>query len=279
MLRSVKDLGEYAIRATDGDIGHVRDFFFDDMAWVVRYLVVETGSWLASRKVLITPLSIGQANWSEKVLPVAISMAQVRASPDIDTEKPVSRQHEMQYLGYYGYPYYWGGGGLWGMNDYPSLMLTGNGGYTAPASEGEREREQSVERARAQRHRDEDPHLRSAHAVMTYQVHARDGGIGHVDGLLIEEKNWAIRYLVVNTSNWWLGHQVLVAPQWIRSVSWQEASVDVDMTREAIRHAPEYAGAQDLDRKREMETYAHYGRLGYWLDETQRERATEAAVD
>jgi hypothetical protein len=279
MLRSVKDLGEYAIRATDGDIGHVRDFFFDDMSWVIRYLVVDTGGWLASRKVLITPLSIGHANWSEKVLPVAISKAQVRASPDIDTEKPVSRQHEMQYLGYYGYPYYWGGGGLWGMNDYPSLMLTGNGGYATPESVAAREEELTFERTRAQRHRDEDPHLRSARAVMTYHVHARDGDIGHVDGLLVDEQTWAIRYLVVNTSNWWLGHQVLVAPQWIRSVSWLEAAVNVEMTREAIRAAPVYANAQDLDRQREMQTYAHYGRLGYWEDGQPRERPVAATVD
>lgn len=279
MLRSVKDLGEYAIRATDGDVGHVRDFFFDDHAWVIRYLVVDTGGWLASRKVLITPLSLGHANWADKVLPVAISKAQVRASPDIDTEKPVSRQHEMQYLGFYGYPYYWGGGGLWGMNDYPSLMLTGNGGYAAPESIPGRQQEIDAELARAQRHRDDDPHLRSARAVLTYHVHARDGDIGHVDGLLVDEQTWAIRYLVVNTSNWWLGHQVLVAPQWIRAVSWLEAAVSVDMTREAIRHAPPYVATQDLDRLREGATYAHYGRVGYWEDEERRGQPLETEID
>ena len=114
MLRSLNDLEEYSIRATDGDIGQVKDFYFDDDAWVVRYLVVETGSWLSSRKVLITPISIKTPNWAERVLPVAISKDAVKRSPDIDTDKPVSLQNQMQYLDHYGYPYYWGGVGIWG---------------------------------------------------------------------------------------------------------------------------------------------------------------------
>src|SRR5664279_5288392 len=107
MLRSMNDLEDYAIRATDGTIGHVKDFYFDDAAWVIRYLVVDTGGWLSSRKVLISPIAIGRPNWTERVLPVSITKEQVKNSPDIDTQKPVSRQHEISYLGYYGYPYYW----------------------------------------------------------------------------------------------------------------------------------------------------------------------------
>jgi sporulation protein YlmC with PRC-barrel domain len=127
MLRSVQELEGYAVQATDGTIGHVKDFYVDDKTWVVRYLVVETGSWLSSRKVLISPISIGHPDWTERILPVSITKEQVKNSPDIDTDKPVSRQHEMQYLGYYGYPYYWGGAGLWGGGAYPGVMLTGVG--------------------------------------------------------------------------------------------------------------------------------------------------------
>ena len=113
MLRSMKDLEEYAIRATDGTIGHVKDFYFDDVAWVIRYLVVDTGTWLSGRKVLISPIAIGHPNWTEKILPVAITKEQVKNSPTVDTEKPVSRQHEIEYFGFYGYPFYWGGAGIW----------------------------------------------------------------------------------------------------------------------------------------------------------------------
>ena len=125
MLRSMKNLEDYAIRATDGIIGHVKDFYFDDEAWVIRYLVVDTGTWLSSRKVLISPISIGHPDWTDRVLPVSITKEQVKNSPDIDTQKPVSRQHEIQYLGYYGYPYYWGGAGLWGEGIDPSMTDDG----------------------------------------------------------------------------------------------------------------------------------------------------------
>lgn len=273
MLRTINDLEDYAIHATDGNIGHVKDVYFDDEAWVVRYLVVDTGSWLSSRKVLISPIAIGQPNWTDKVLPVSITKDQVKNSPDINTDKPVSRQHEMQYLGYYGYPYYWGGGGLWGGGAYPGMMLTGYGGLvSAPYHEAPEAAEANAQ-AEAARHQDDDLHLRSCKAVMGYHIQATDGDIGHVQGLIVDEETWAIRYMIVDTSNWWLGHQVLIVPQWIQDVSWPEATVTVNLTRQAVKDAPPYDSAAQLDRKAEMEIHAHYGRPGYWADEVKREAA------
>jgi sporulation protein YlmC with PRC-barrel domain len=266
MLRSLEDLENYAIHATDGDIGHVRDFFFDDHAWVIRYLVVETGTWMSSRKVLISPVSIGAPNWDERLLPVSITRAQVRNSPEIDTDKPVSRQHEMNYLGYYGYPYYWGGAGFWGMGAYPGMMLTGLGGRAATPDRYESEPGVALARREAEDRLDEDPHLRSAKAVMRYHVHAADGEIGHVQGVLVDEKTWAIRYLVVNTSNWWLGHLVLISPEWVDEVRWLDATVSVDLTREAVRESPLYDSTATLNRELEEKIYGHYGRTGYWSD-------------
>jgi hypothetical protein len=121
MLHSMTDIENCTIGATDGFIGHVKDLYFDDEAWVTRYLIVETGEWLSRRRVLISPIALTQPNWQEKILPAAITQDQVKRGPNIDTDKPVSRQHEIGYLGYYGYPYYWGGGGLWGA----SLQQTG----------------------------------------------------------------------------------------------------------------------------------------------------------
>ncbi|MEO6623250.1 MAG: PRC-barrel domain-containing protein, partial [Burkholderiaceae bacterium] len=129
MLRNLKELHDYAIGATDGEIGHVKDLYLDDHAWVVRYLVVETGGWLSGRKVLISPMAIGKPNWAGRSLPVSITKEQVKNSPGVDTDKPVTRQHELEYSGYYGYPYYWGGGGFWGGGMYPGLMLAGYGGF------------------------------------------------------------------------------------------------------------------------------------------------------
>jgi hypothetical protein len=129
MFFSTNDLENYSISAIDGHIGHVKDFYFDDDAWVIRYLVVDTESWLSSRRVLISPIAIHDADRAERTLPVSISMAQVKASPDFDTEKPLSRQDEISYLGYFGYPFYWGGTCMWGDGMYPYAMMPGYIGY------------------------------------------------------------------------------------------------------------------------------------------------------
>jgi hypothetical protein len=271
MLRNTTDLEGYVIGATDGTIGHVKDFYFDDAAWVIRYLVVDTGAWLSSRKVLISPFAIGHPNWNEKILPVSITKEQVKRSPDIDTEKPVSRQQESQYLEYYGYPYYWVGAGVWGQGAYPSMMLPGFG----TAVQGSQVQAQYLRAdAEAGRRQDDDPHLHSCNEVMKYHIHATDGDIGHVQAMLIDEETWAIRYLIVDTSNWWLGHQVLIAPQWIQNVSWLDAKVSVDLTRQAVKDAPSYDSTARLDRKQEAGIYTHYQRTGYWADEVMRESAS-----
>ena len=135
MLRSIDELENLSVRATDSLIGDIRDLYFDDETWVVRYLIVGTGTWLSSRKVLISPIAVGHPDWSGKTLPVSITTEQVKHSPDIDTDKPVSRQHEMQHLGYFGYPYYWGGSGLWGADPYPAAMRPGVVGYNPSTAE------------------------------------------------------------------------------------------------------------------------------------------------
>ncbi|MEO8921879.1 MAG: PRC-barrel domain-containing protein [Caldimonas sp.] len=266
MLRSAKDIEGFAVGATDGVIGHVKDFYFDDKTWVVRYVVVDAGEWLSSRKVLISPIAIGDPDWTERLLPVSITKEQVRGSPDIDIDKPVSRQHEMQYSGYYGYPYYWGGAGYWGGGMYPNLMMPGYGGFGSPQAI-RIEEQQAIARAEAARREQGDPHLRSCNAVTRYHIHASDGAIGHVNGMLVDDQTWAVRYLIVDTSNWWLGHQVLIAPQWIKDVSWFDGSVSLDLTRQAVKDAPAYDPTASLNRREEARLYEHYGRSAYWADD------------
>jgi hypothetical protein len=273
MLHSVKELKGYAIGATDGPVGHVKDLYFDDEWWIIRYLVVDTGAWLSSREVLVSPISIGDANWATKTLSASISKEQVRNSPDIDTDKPVSRQNEVEYLGYYGYPNYWGGGGLWGAGMYPNMLLPGYSGY---GSSGimRSEAENAYRRAEAARHENDDPHLRSCKAVVGYHVHATDGDIGHVEGMLVDDETWAVRYVIVDTSNWWLGHKVLIAPQWISEVGWADSKVYAQLTRQAVKDAPPYDDSGEFDRAKEVGIYRHYGRPVYWPAEVELETET-----
>ena len=261
MLRNLKGLRGYAIRASDGVIGKVDDFYFDDETWAIRYLVVDTGTWLSGRKVLISPIALGHAGWMGRQLPVALTRAQVERSPDIDTRKPVSRQHEAQYFGYYGYPYYWGGAGLWGMGAYPG-SLTAQGRI-----------EENVEaHASHAMPAPDDCHLRSSNAVIGHHINATDGDIGHLEDLLVDDHTWAIRHLIVNTSNWWGGQRVLIAPHSIKDVSWSEAKVSVDLTRQAVRDAPAYAPAAEVDRQSEPAISGHHGRPGRSTIKTRKHR-------
>ena len=263
MLRSVNDLQKYAIRATDGGIGQVKDLYFDDLAWVVRYLVVDTGTWLSGRHVLISPIAVGEPNWAERVLPVSITKEQVRNSPDIDTHQPVSRQSEISFLGYYGYPDYWGAGG------YPRKLPaaadhTEATTYMAkPLGTNSHSPESALKGV--------DPQLRSCTTVLNHHVIAADGDIGRVHGLLVDERTWAIRYIIVNTGNWWLGHKVVMAPEWIEDVSWPDSILVVDTTRRSVQDAPAYVSVAHLDRSQEIGIYAHYGRAGYWMADIQAE--------
>jgi hypothetical protein len=257
MLRSVNDLDGFKVGAADGHIGKVKDCYFDDEAWVIRYVVVDTSAWLGGREVLISPYSIGPPDWSRLILPVSLTKEQIKNSPSIDTDQPISRQYERSHLGYYGYPYYWGGTSLWGGHSYPGTQLTGISAAAESAYQG-------YLRAPSDGDAPGDAHLRSCNAVKGYHIHASDGDIGHVLGFLADDSTWSIRYMIVDTSNWWIGHQVLISPEWIQEVSWANSKVTVSLNRQAIKDAPAYNGEGLIDRAAESMIYNHYGRYGYW---------------
>ena len=178
-------------------------------------------------------------------------------SPHIDTEKPVSRQHETAYYGYYGYTPYWAGDYLWGASPYPYL----GAGPALSAADLARERRWNWEAKER-----EDPHLRSSRAVTGYYIQATDGDIGHVEDFLVDDQSWTIRYMLVDTTNWWAGKKVLVAPAWITRVDWAESKVHVTVTRAQIKTSPEYEPARGVDRAYETRLYDHYGHPRYWRE-------------
>ncbi|QOY91899.1 PRC-barrel domain containing protein [Paludibaculum fermentans] len=253
MLTSNRHLKNLVIRATDGEIGTIDQLYFDDQIWAVRYLTVNTTNWLDGRKVLISPLSILQTDWNAGRIDVSLTRKQVENAPGIDTHKPVSRQHEAEYFGYYGYPYYWDGPYMWGPSYFPTAQPPLMSRENALA---DRIKTQST-----------DSHLRSTEAVSGYQIDAKDGEIGHVDCFLIDDEAWAIRYLEVATKNWWPGKKVLLSPAWVERVSWEESKVFVAVTREAIQTCPEYLDTVPIDREYENRLYFHYGRPPYWVEE------------
>ncbi len=256
-LRSLKDLRGFTIAATDGDIGSVKEFYFDDLSYTVRHVVVDTGGWLSGRKVLVSPIAFRAIDWEHKRINAELTKAQVREGPDIDTDKPVSRQHEASYYGYYGYTPYWTGSHLWGAYPYPYL------GPEPAMSTVELERERRWTWGDG---RQNDHHLRSSRAVTGYHVQATDGDIGHVKDFLVDDRSWAIRYMIVDTTNWWAGKQVLVAPGWIQNVDWSHSQVQVNLTRERVKASPAYDSSRPVERAYETHLYGHYGRPHDWVE-------------
>lgn len=247
MLRQAKEFNRFKLRARDGDIGKAREFYFDDRYWTVRYLVADTAGWLSGRRVLISPYALHPVNDTERVLPVDLTKKQIEASPSLDSDQPVSHQYEMQYHDYYGWPYYGYGSYMWGGSPY--IMR-------------DPEAWKSIDR----REEAWDPNLRSTSDVTGHHIEALDGEIGHVEDFIIDDETWAIRYLIVDTKNWWTGKHVLVAPQWIERVSWPESKVFVNLSRAIIKQSPEYT-PESLNRDYETELYRHYDRHEYWADE------------
>jgi uncharacterized protein YrrD len=230
MLNSVSKLQGFTAAAIDGEAGTIKDIYFDGERWTVRYFIVETGGWFTGRKVLVSPFAVLGADWANRGLRLNLTREQIRNGPDIDTDKPVSRQHESEFHAYYGYPYYWEGPLVWGYTPYPAKVADSAAEY-AQSTGNERTKE-----AREQ----SDPHLRSSKEVIGYDIRATDDSVGHVDDFLIDDKDWSIQLMVVDTRNWWPGKKVLIAPARIDYVSWENQQIIVNVTRAEVENSPEY---------------------------------------
>ena len=248
MLFKAKTVKGYKLDSLDGEIGKVQEFYFDDRHWTIRYLAADTGDWLTGRQVLISPYALVTVNNEKQNIEINLTKKQIEESPSLESDKPVSRQFEEDYYGYYGWPMYSTGPYIWGFSPYIV---------------------RDPEKWEEYTHGDKawDPNLRSTHEVNDYHIQAADGEIGHVEDFVIDDETWAIRHLIVDTQNWWPGKKVLISPQWIDRVSWSEAKVFVSLSRETIKHSPEYTEESLLNRDYETGLYRHYNRPGYWVDE------------
>ncbi|MGM9482811.1 PRC-barrel domain-containing protein [Roseateles sp. NT4] len=249
MFNSVSHVSMAHVKAVDGDIGPIEDLLFDDRDWVIRYLVVDAGSWLAERDVLISPYSIKQPLGHDRVIDVALTRRLIHSSPPLDIERTVSRQQELAFERHYHYPAYWDGGGLWalGARPFPSV---------APRPLADREAA-SVYPA--------DMQLRSAEQVCGYELQAAGRGIGQVQDFVFDDESWQIRYLVVDTQSWWpRGRKVLIALPWVDRIDWARQEIHVSLTREQVKCSPVYQDVASIHRDYEILLHANYQRAGYW---------------
>jgi uncharacterized protein YrrD len=250
MLHHLASLHGYHLAATDGEIGKVRDVYFDDHTWTVRYLIVGAGSWLTGRDVLIAPRSLGAVDPENRTIAVQLTQEQVRNSPPIETAQPISRHYEMQFHQYYGWDPYWmnaaGVPGLWA--PFPPAVM--------PIDPPPQEVDESKR----------DPHLRSVEEVTGYGIHAQDGEIGHVTDFIADDTAWRIRYMAVKTGILMFGRTVLLSPEWIERISFDRKEVFVNVPQQAIKEAPEYDETAPVAREFEESLHRHYNRQAYWQE-------------
>lgn len=241
MKRSVNSLIGYTIGATNGELGKVKEFYFDDKSWTIRYLIVETGNWLNGRKVLISPEALLMPDWENEIFPVNLTEEQVKNSPEIDTENPVSRQQELKLYEHYPWTNYWGDDtfGL-GM---PVSMFQGM--QRDESNHGEEES-------------DNDPHLRSTKNVEGYSVIAIDGEIGNVEDFIIDDSNWKLKFVIVDTGKWLPGKKVIISPNWIKEIKWDTSTVIVKESVENVKNSPEYDPKNPISEDYELELNNYY---------------------
>ncbi|MBZ0156542.1 MAG: PRC-barrel domain-containing protein [Alphaproteobacteria bacterium] len=248
-LKSLETLSGYTITATDGDIGKVHDFLFDDESWGVRYIVVDTGRWLPGKLVLIAPQAVSLPDDKAKTLPIRLTMEQIRNSPGQEKDMPVSRRYQRELNAYYGWSPYWTFGGFY--NAAPPLQPS------EPPSEILEEGEEPEEEGA-------DPHLRSMGEITGYIVQANDGETGHAGDFIVDLEGWIIRYMEVDTRKWLPGKRKLFPVQWIVEISWSEYRVYVDSTTDIIKGSPSHDPSVPLTRVQEDALYRYYGQQGYW---------------
>lgn len=214
MQRRVSQLIGFDVMATDGKIGHVDEFYFDDDKWIIRYMVVKTGGWLSGRKVLISPGVLCAPDWKARLFPVNLTVEQVRNSPPTDTDKPVSRQQQEDLHQYYVWPIYW----AWR----PEFEASAGGASaTIETSKG-------------------DPHLRSTRHVAGYKVQSGNTRVGFVHDFVVDDASWRVEWLIVDARSILLGRRILMDPKHIDRISLPEHAIVTGLSREGVASCPTF---------------------------------------
>ncbi|MDP4266108.1 MAG: PRC-barrel domain-containing protein [Bacteroidota bacterium] len=243
-MYNLNDIIGYKIHATDGYLGKVIDFFFDDESWTIRYIVVDTDSLTKGRKVLLSTVALGIPDKETFSFPAKINCDQVINSPDINTQKPVYRKHEIGLFKHYSWPVYWG-------TEYYSSRTFGTNTESVESGKETKQPEGTTQ---------EDQHIRSTNIIRDYHIQAINGDIGHVDDYIYDPETWKILYIVVKTRNWLPGRKVLISPEWIKEVKWTENKLIANLTQDSIRKSPVYEHTRPLTKDYIAKLHQHYER-------------------
>ncbi|MFY4730553.1 PRC-barrel domain-containing protein [Nitrospira sp. BLG_2] len=243
-FRRVRDIAALTLSAIDGQMGSISELYFDDQSWTVRYLVINTGGWLSWRNVLLAPLAVAGIDDADASMRINLRKEQIEQAPPIEEAKPISRQYEEAYYEHFRWAPYWQAGTtfLGTPIPYPEPL---------PINLDEPVFSESPE----------ESHLRSSVEVTGYGIHAQDGEIGHIEDLVIDDEDWKVRYVEVNTRNWLPGKKALVQTARIKHINWHSRSVTMSLTRQAIQSAPAYDPSMLITPDYEIQLFKHYGKM------------------
>jgi hypothetical protein len=250
MLRTLKYIYGFKIQTQNGDIGRLSDLFFDQRIWTVRYLVVDTSTWLKDRLVLISPNSISKADWEAETIHLDLTTRQVENSPSITDDLPVSRQAELSLMKYYGWPDYWQPMGV----SIPESAILFSKKFALKKWD-----------AKSKANSENNPYLRSSREVIGYRIFTTRGSSGRVCDYVIEDENWIIRYFVIKKNIW--GRKMLMAPSWIEKVNWAKERLEISIAPHLIKRAPVFKYNRNVSREQEIQLFDYFTKPGYWEEE------------
>ncbi|MBV8793346.1 MAG: PRC-barrel domain containing protein [Hyphomicrobiales bacterium] len=262
MLFAVSGLMGCAVHASDGAVGAVKDFLFDDRTWKIRWMTVDARDWLPGQRVFIHPSAIVPLTLPPKpklpmmspgealTLTLNLTRSQIEAGPHARVDDSVTRDMEALLYDHYGWDPYWGSS-YFG----PSLLPNAEAEIVGDAARRAAEAENPP--------LDGADHLHSAADFNGYYVHAEDGDIGHVENLLADDANWDIRYLVIATRNWWPGKVVQLSPYAVKDIDWFAEHVNMNVTRDQVRSAPAWDPLAMAEEVSEDDLHRHFGWPGY----------------
>jgi len=241
MLRNINEIIGYELLIEGKSVGNCKDLLFDDDCWTIRYLLADTGKWLFDKKVLISPLMISNPDWSARIINLNISKEQLEDCPSQTVDEPVSREYEEKINQFFGYPSYWSSNGLWGHAAFPTDLSI------SLASEFDEDIPNLLKLMI-----DEKNHLRSFKKVKGYSINALNGDIGHLEDIIVDDQTWALRYIVVDTRNWFPGgKKVMLSLNWVEAISWLNSNFSVNLSKEKIKESPEFDPGKPIKSKYE----------------------------
>ncbi len=261
MFLSERGLRGTRIKTKDGHIGKTDEFYFDEKSWAVRYMVVIYGVVPHSRKLISPPSLVGP---QPDGFAVDLTTEQIRNSPDIDEDKPLSRQKEEELHTYYGWSNYWSYPAYtnaYGVPLYPGF------GFAYPYSMPLQTDREMSGREMPETLTNEENTLRSTNEVIGYEAMSRDDKIGSVEDFLIDDQAWAFRYTIIDTGRVFPGKKVIVASYWTESIDWLSRTVNFDVETDYVRNGPTLEEGTSISREFEQRLFDYYRKPYYWKQE------------